>query len=141
MYGGAMRTILISILASTLALTACGKKDGAGKADDKGAPKAAESSGATSADPKAIWADFHGGLKGMDLMNKYHDAVTITGTVVKNGPFTQIDVDGTNRIGLEFTDPSVGEKLAAGSTATVKCKIAGTGGDASKVLHTSDCTQ
>jgi hypothetical protein len=123
-----MRKFAILLVTVSFA-TGCGTKDdSSGKTG--GADKPA---GPVKTDPKALWADFNGGVKGMDLLDKYRDGATFTGTVknvgeeIDHDPFVAVDIDGKNIIMLKFADKAKA-KVKAGDSITVTCKIGGASG-------------
>jgi hypothetical protein len=133
-----MRNFAILLVTLSFA-TACGKKDdSSGKGGGGGGDQAA---GPLKTDPKAMWADFNGGLQGMDLMNKYHDGATFTGKVKSVGeemdksPFVVVDIDGSNILMLKFADKAKAA-VKAGDSITVTCKIGGASG---KMMMADDC--
>jgi len=112
---------------------------GCGKKADDPAPAPAAPTGPLKLDTKTLWADFHGAIDNIELLHKYHDPCVITGNVSKNGPLAFLDVDGTNKVELEFADKAAAAKLTAGTSATVTCKIGGTGGSSNR-LYATHCT-
>jgi hypothetical protein len=142
---------LTLVLAVTLALVACSKKEdapaggAAAKAADKPADKPAEPAGggAVKTNPKDLFSDFtRPGVDGLELMNKYEKGATFTGTIKTVGqeesgkPVIMMDVDGKNMISLDFTDPTKVKGAKVGDSLTVTCKIGGASGALMMVL---DC--
>ena len=135
-----IRTALCLAL-SLLVIPACSKKDngsGGGAATDK--PAAA---GPVKTTPVDLFADFGPAskTKGMDLMNKYHDGATFSG-VIKTAPGDAMptaaimDVDGKNKIMMDFPDAASVKGIKAGDTITATCKI---GGESGAMMQVTDC--
>jgi hypothetical protein len=147
-YKWAIMRLISTVLLTLSLVTACSnKKADKGDKPDKGDKAATpdQPAGPSKVDVKVLWADFNGGLKGMDLMNKYRDAVTFTAPVKSVGeemdhsPIVMLDVDGKNLISIKFTDPKVisGKAPKAGDSLTVTCKIGGANGS---LMMATDCT-
>jgi hypothetical protein len=84
-------------------------------------------------------------LKGMDVINKYKDGVTVSGTVLRTGEegdgsmFVHLDAGGGKWVALSFTDKGAAAKakgVKQGDAVKAKCKVGGA--DANYVMNT-DC--
>ena len=136
-----IRTALFVSLA-LLVVPACKKKEdtsaGGGAAADKPA-----AGGPVKTTPKDLFGDFGPAstTKGMDLLNKYHDGATFSGTIKtapgSEAPTTAImDVDGKNIIMMDFTDAASVKAVKSGDTITATCKI---GGENGAMMQATDC--
>jgi len=139
-----LRTTLCISLA--LAAFACKDKDKEGGASSgKSAEPAAAAGGVVKTTPKDLFADFspNSSVKGMDLIDKYRDGATFTGTVSQvvgnpdGAPMIWVDVDGKNRIDVKFKDDAKGKSVKKGDALTVTCKV---GGESGVTLYVTDCT-
>jgi len=84
-------------------------------------------------------------LKGMDVINKYKDGVTVSGTVLRTGEegdgsmFVHLDAGGGKWVALSFADKGAAAKakgVKQGDAVKAKCKVGGA--DANYVMNT-DC--
>ena len=146
-----LRTTSICI-SLALAVIACNKdkKDegGAAASSGKSAEPAAGGGGGggpVKTTPKDLFADFgpNSPLKGMDLIDKYRDGATFTGTVTQTmtegdgSPIIWVDVDGKAHIDVKFADPAKGKGVKKGDSLTVTCKV---GGESGNMMMVTDCT-
>jgi hypothetical protein len=136
-------TFLALSLSFAVVAGACGKD----KDKDKGGGDKAESSessgGPVKTSPQALFADFapDSKLKGMDLLDKYHDGATFTGNVIaklggegKDTPY--VDAGNNNKISLEYQDAAKSKAVKIGDSVTVTCKI---GGESGHLMMALDC--
>ncbi len=135
--------MLKTTLCVSLALVAFACKD-----KDKDKEGAAASGGGgggpLKTTPKDLFADFspNSSIKGMDLLDKYREGVTFTGTVTQvvgnpdGAPVIWLDVDGKNRIDVKFKDDAKGKSVKKGDSLTITCKV---GGESGTTLYVIDC--
>ncbi|MGN6110182.1 MAG: hypothetical protein ACTHU0_34065 [Kofleriaceae bacterium] len=147
-------TVLALALAS---LTACKKKDEAGKSGEPAASKtapagkaapAAEAPGAPlKSTPEELFADLskeRSGMDALDALKKYEAGVTFTGKVKtasaeEDGtPVIFLEAGDKHMVSLQWADagPVKAKGVKVGDSLTVTCKV---GGVADAVLIVTDC--
>ncbi len=108
-------------------------------ADNAAPPPAADKvAGPVITTPKDLFAEFSEANKGdvMDRIDKYRPGATFSGVIKSGGASLTMDVDGKNRILMDFKDPASVKSVKSGDTVKATCQIAGEVGD---LMQVNDC--